>query len=387
MAKRIYMDNHATTPVDPRVLRAMLPYFSDKFGNAASNTHLFGREAKAAVEKARNKIAQLIGAEPREIIFTSGATESNNLAIKGAAAAHGRKGRHLITVQTEHKSVLDCFKRLSMDGFQVTYLGVRKDGLLDLAELKKAVTAETILISVMMANNETGVIGPIADIGKIAKEKGVLFHCDAAQAVGKIPVSVGKLGVDLLSFNAHKIYGPKGIGALFVRKSEPRVQIIPLLDGGGHEVGLRSGTLNVPGIVGMGEACRICNIELARESQRLEKLRNKLRDGLMKALPNSVVIGSQTQRLPNNLTISFPGVSAGNLMKGLNSVALSSGSACLSSSLEPSYVLRALGLNENTMRSSIRFGLGRFNTEAEVDLVIGKVTKAVRRLLAPPVVK
>jgi cysteine desulfurase len=381
MPKIIYLDNHATTPVDPRVLRAMLPYFREKFGNAASATHALGREAKSAVENARGKVARLIHAQAREIVFTSGATESNNLALKGAALAYREKGNHLITVATEHKSVLDCFKRLKMEGFQVTVLPVQSDGILDLNELKKSITARTILISVMMANNEIGVIQPIAEIGKIAKEKDILFHCDAAQAVGKIPVNVSSLSVDLLSFNAHKIYGPKGVGALFVRKSGPVPRIIPLLDGGGHEVGLRSGTLNVPGIVGFGEACGICAKEMTKESKRLKKLRDRLCGGFLEAFPDAVVIGSLTQRLSNNLNISFPGVLADQLIKSLGSIAVSSGSACLSTSPEPSYVLTALGLRDAVKRSSIRFGLGRFNTQKEVDLVIKKVLQAVNGLV------
>lgn len=377
----VYMDNHATTPVDGRVLRSMLPYFKETFGNAASRSHVFGQAAARAVQTARRQVAALMGAQPHEVLFTSGATESNNLAIKGAAFAYRDNGNHLVTVATEHRSVLDCFRRLGLEGFRWTCLSVGKDGLVDLEELKKAITRRTILVSVMMANNEIGVIQPIREIGRLAREKGVLFHCDAAQAVGKIPVDVNELEVDLLSFSAHKIYGPKGVGGLYVRKGKRQVRLIPILDGGGHEAGLRSGTLNVPGIVGLGSACTLCSAEMKKESKRLERLRNRLRSGLLAGCKGSFVVGSQERRLPNNLNIVFPGILAGELMERLKSVAFSAGSACLSSSPEPSYVLKALGLNEGARRSSVRFGLGRFNTEQEVDFVIKKVVGAVHRLM------
>lgn len=377
----IYLDNHATTPVDPRVLREMMPYLKEKFGNAASRTHVFGREAMSAVEKARAQVARLIGADAREIIFTSGATESNNLAIKGAAEACRKRGRHIITVATEHKSVLDPFKRLSFSGFQLTVLPVNTDGLLDLRDMKKAIRRGTILISVMLANNEIGVIQPIAQIAGIAKERGILFHCDAAQAAGKIPVDVRRLGVDLLSMTAHKIYGPKGVGALYVRKrGAPQVCLLPLLDGGGHETGLRSGTLNVPGIVGFGEACEIARRVLAAESRKLEGLKNRLRDKIMEGVPNAVVNGSEKERLPNNLNVSFPGVRAEALMRKLPDLAVSSGSACLSTSPAPSHVLRALGMGDELARCAIRFGLGRFNTSSEVKRAADSVVRAVHAL-------
>jgi len=380
LSKKIYMDNHATTPMDPRVLKAMMPYLKGKFGNAASGTHFFGREAAEAVERARGQTAKLINAEPREIVFTSGATESNNLALKGAAWANKDKGAHIVTVATEHKSVLDPCKRLSFEGFRVTYLPVKKDGMLDLSDLEKAISAKTILISVMLANNEIGTLQPIAEIGRIAREKGVLFHCDAAQAVGKIPVDTEALGVDLMSFNAHKIYGPKGVGALYVRKRGSQVRVLPLVDGGGHEVGLRSGTLNVPGIVGFGKACDICRREMKVESKRLEGLRNRLSQGILNGLSECVVNGGERNRLPNNLNVSFPGVRADDVIKGLGGIAVSSGSACLSTSPDSSYVLRAIGLSEDLAYSTIRFGLGRFNTQGEVDKVIRRVVSAIKRL-------
>jgi cysteine desulfurase len=377
----IYLDNHATTRVDPRVLRAMMPYLREKFGNAASRTHAPGLEAARAVEKARAQVARLINAEPREIVFTSGATESNNLAIKGTAEALKKRGRHILTVATEHKSVLDPCKRLSFSGFQVTVLPVRPDGLVDFQVFKKAIRRDTVLVSVMLANNEIGVIQPIARMARLARERGVLFHCDAAQAVGKVPVDVRKLGADLLSFTAHKLYGPKGTGALFVRKKgSPQVPLVPLFDGGGHEVGLRSGTLNVPGIVGFGAACAIGRSALSAESRRLERWRNRLCDTILRNMPDAVVNGSLTKRLPNNLSISFPGIPAAALMKRLEGIAVSSGSACLSSSPVPSHVLRALGTGDALARSAVRFGLGRFNTAHEIKEASRRVTRAVRAL-------
>jgi len=376
----IYFDNQATTPVDPRVLEAMLPYFTEKFGNAASRNHEFGWRAEEAVENARGQIARLINAHPKEIVFTSGATESDNLAIKGTAEMHRAKGNHIVTQVTEHKAVLDSCKRLEKYGCEITYLPVNREGLIDLDDLAKAITPKTILISIMYANNEIGVIQPIEQIGKIARKNNVLFHVDAVQAVGKIPVDVQKEGIDLLSISAHKLYGPKGVGALYVRRKNPRVQIAPMIDGGGHERGMRSGTLNVPGIVGLGKACEICQKEMAAESARLGRLRDKLKDALESGLDNTGINGSMAHRLPNNLNISFANVEGESLLMGINDVAVSSGSACTSAAIEPSFVLRALGVSEDLAHSSIRFGLGRFNTEEEVDYVAGRVIETVKRL-------
>jgi len=376
----VYMDNHATTAVDPRVLEAMLPYFTEKYGNAASRNHEFGWKAEEAVETARGQIARLIHASPREIIFTSGATESNNLAIKGVAEAHRPKGNHIVTQATEHKAVLDTCKRLEKYGFEATCLPVDPDGLIDLEGLRRAITPKTILISIMHANNEIGVIQPIEQIGKIAKEKKVLFHVDAAQSVGKIPADVEKFGVDLLSISAHKLYGPKGVGVLYVRRKDPRVELAPMIDGGGHERGLRSGTLNVPGIVGLAKACEICQKEMMEESERLRRLRNKLKDAITNRLDDTFLNGSMAHRLPNNLNLSFAGVEGDALLMGINDVAVSSGSACTTATLEPSHVLRALGVPEDLAHSSIRFGLGRFNTEEEVDYVANRVVETVKRL-------
>jgi cysteine desulfurase len=376
----IYMDHHATTPVDPRVLEAMLPYFTEKFGNAASRNHSFGWTAEEAVENARAQIARLINATPKEIIFTSGATESNNLAIKGAAEMYREKGNHIITQVTEHKAVLDTCKRLEKYGYQVTYLPVERDGRINPDDLRRAITPKTILISIMYANNEIGVIQPIEEIGRIAKEHGVLFHCDGVQAVGKIPVDVQKEGIDLLSLSAHKIYGPKGVGALYVRRRNPRVQLAAIIDGGGHERGMRSGTLNVPGIVGLGKACEICMNEMAAEGERLRRLRDRLKAGIEARLDEVYVNGSMVHRLPNNLNMSFAYVEGESLLMGINDVAVSSGSACTSATLEPSYVLKALGVGEDLAHTSIRFGLGRFNTEEEVDYVVERVVETVNRL-------
>lgn len=376
----IYMDNHATTPVDPRVFDAMKPYFTEIFGNAASRNHPFGWQAEEAVETARKQLSQAIGATAKEIVFTSGATESNNLAIKGVAEMYQEKGNHIITVVTEHKAILDSCKHLEKQGCQVTYLPVDKDGLVDLDQLRKAITDKTILISVMLANNEIGVIQPIAEIGKIAREHGVLMHTDAVQAIGKIPVDVNALNVDLLSISAHKMYGPKGVGALYVRRKNPRVMLSPIIDGGGHERGMRSGTLNVTGIVGLGKAAEIARLEMAEEVERITYLRNKLRDKLMGAIPESYINGHPTKRLPGNLNISFAYVEGESLLMGISDVAVSSGSACTSASLEPSYVLKALGVGEELAHSSLRFGIGRFNTEEEVDYTIEKVTQAVNKL-------
>ncbi|HEY6903960.1 MAG TPA: IscS subfamily cysteine desulfurase [Candidatus Acidoferrales bacterium] len=376
----VYLDNHATTAVDPRVLDAMLPYFTEEFGNAASRSHEFGWKAEDAVENARGQIARLIHASPREIIFTSGATESNNLAIKGVAEAYRGKGNHIISQATEHKAVLDTCRRLETSGCQVTYLPVHPDGLIDLDELRGAVTPNTILISIMYANNEIGVIQPIEAVGKIAKEKKVLFHVDAAQAVGRIPIDVQKEGIDLLSISAHKIYGPKGVGALYVRRKNPRVDLSAMIDGGGHERGLRSGTLNVPGIVGLGRACELCQKEMAEESERLRRLRDKLKDAIATGLEGTSINGSMNHRLPNNLNVSFAGVEGDALLMGINDVAVSSGSACTSATLEPSYVLRALGVPEELAHSSIRFGLGRFNTDEEIEYAAARVVETVKRL-------
>ena len=376
----IYMDNHATTQMDPRVFDAMKPYFTQIYGNAASRNHSFGWEAEEAVEKARKQIAELIGATAKEIVFTSGATESNNLALKGIAEMYAGRGNHIITQVTEHKAVLDTCKRLEKQGVRVTYLPVKQDGLIDLDQLRDAITNKTILISIMYANNEIGVIQPMKEIGQIAKEKGVLFHSDAVQAIGKIPVDVASDGIDVLSLTAHKLYGPKGVGALYVRRRNPRVQITPQMDGGGHERGMRSGTLNVPGIVGLGAACEIANREMPEESRRLSFLRDKLRDKLMSSLDEVYINGSTEQRLPHNLNISFAYVEGESLLMGINDIAVSSGSACTSATLEPSYVLKALGAGDDLAHSSIRFGIGRFNTEDEVDYVADKVVDVVRKL-------
>jgi cysteine desulfurase len=376
----IYMDYHATTPMDPRVFEAMKPYFMETFGNAASRNHSFGWQAEEAVEKSRKQIADLIGATTKEIVFTSGATESNNLALKGVAEMYAEKGNHIITAATEHKAILDTCKRLEKHGIRVTYLPLQTNGLVDLEMLKEAITDKTILISIMYANNEIGVIQPMAEIGKIAKAKGVLVHSDATQAVGKVPVNVIKDNIDLMSMSGHKIYGPKGVGALYVRRKSPRVQITAQMDGGGHERGMRSGTLNVPGIVGLGEACAICNADMPAESKRMAYLRDKLRGKLEAELDEVYINGTMEHRLPNNLNISFAYVEGESLLMGINDIAVSSGSACTSATLEPSYVLKALGAGDDLAHSSIRFGLGRFNTEEEVDYVAAKVIDVVKKL-------
>jgi len=380
MSKPIYFDNHATTPVDPRVLDAMIPYFTENFGNAASRNHAYGWAAEDAVEKGRKQIAALISANAKEIVFTSGATESNNLALKGVAEMYAEKGNHLITAATEHKAVLDTCKHLEKKGCRVTYLPLKGDGLIDLDMLRDAITDKTILISIMYANNEIGVIQPVKEIGKIAKERGVLFHSDAVQACGKIPVNVIDDGIDLLSITGHKIYGPKGVGALYVRRKNPRVQLTGQMDGGGHERGMRSGTLNVPGIVGLGAACEIAQREMPSESVRLRGLRDRLRATLEAGLEEVYINGTMEQRLPNNLNMSFAYVEGESLLMGINDIAVSSGSACTSATLEPSYVLKALGLGDDLAHTSIRFGLGRFNTEAEVDYVAQKMIEVVNKL-------
>jgi cysteine desulfurase len=376
----IYMDYHATTPMDPRVFEAMKPYFLQTFGNAASRNHSFGWEAEEAVEKSRKQIASLIGATAKEIVFTSGATESNNLALKGVAEMYAEKGNHIITAATEHKAILDTCKRLEKHGVRVTYLPVQTNGLVDLEQLQAAITDKTILISIMYANNEIGVIQPIAELGKIAKSKGVLLHTDATQAVGKVPVNVIKDNIDLMSMSGHKMYGPKGVGALYVRRKSPRVQITAQMDGGGHERGMRSGTLNVPGIVGLGEACALCQAEMPEESKRMAFLRDKLRDKLQSELDETYINGTMEHHLPSNLNISFAYVEGESLLMGINDIAVSSGSACTSATLEPSYVLKALGAGDDLAHSSIRFGLGRFNTEEEVDYVAAKVIDVVKKL-------
>lgn len=376
----IYLDNHATTPMDPRVLDAMMPYFQDLFGNAASRNHAFGWAAEEAVETGRKQIASLIGANAKEIIFTSGATESTNLAIKGVAEMYAERGNHIITAATEHKATLDTCKRLEKNGCRVTFLPVMADGLIDLDMLRESLTDKTILVSIMYANNEIGVIQPVAEIGKICKEKGILFHCDAVQAIGKIPVNVITDNIDLMSISGHKIYGPKGVGALYVRRRNPRVQLTAQIDGGGHERGMRSGTLNVPGIVGLGKACELAQKEMAEESVRMAAMRDRLRDKLMAALDETYINGSQTHRLPNNLNISFAYVEGESLLMGINDVAVSSGSACTSATLEPSYVLKALGAGDDLAHSSIRFGIGRFNTDEEIDYTAEKVISVVKKL-------
>jgi cysteine desulfurase len=376
----IYMDNHATTAMDPRVLEAMLPFFTGKFGNAASRNHGFGWEAEQGVENAREQVAKLIGATAKEIIFTSGATESNNLAIKGIAEMYRERGNHIITQVTEHKAVLDTCKRLEKGGCKVTYLPVKADGLIDIEELKAAITDKTILVTIMIANNEIGVIQPIAEIGKLCHEKGIIFHTDGVQAVGKIPVDVQAMNIDVMSMTAHKVYGPKGVGALYVRRRNPRVQISEQINGGGHERGMRSGTLNVPGIVGFGKACELAGAEMEEESKRLVALRERLQKKLEAAIDYVHVNGSMEHHLPGNLNMSFVYVEGESLLMGINDIAVSSGSACTSATLEPSYVLKALGLGDDVAHSSIRFGLGRFNTEAEVDYVADKVIDVVLKL-------
>ena len=377
----IFLDNHSTTPMDPRVLDAMLPYFVEKFGNAASRNHAFGWEAEEAVEQARKQIAKLIKADAKEIIFTSGATESNNLAIKGVLEMYKEKGTHIITSSTEHRAVLDTAKSLEAKALAtVTYLPVDKYGMVNPEDVQNAITDKTILISVMLANNEIGTINPIQEIGKIAKAKGVLFHCDATQGVGKIPVDVQAMGIDLMSFSAHKIYGPKGIGALYVRKKSPRVRLVAQIDGGGHERGMRSGTLPVPLIVGFGKACELCEQEMEAESARLTAMRNRLQAAITDGLEESYLNGHPTDRLPGNLNISFAYVEGESLLMGMKDIALSSGSACTSATLEPSYVLRALGVGVELAHSSIRFGLGRFNTDEEIDYTIKKVIEIVSKL-------
>jgi len=377
----IYLDNHATTPVDPRVVEEMLPYFTEHFGNAASRNHSFGWAAKEAVELARERVADLIGATPKEIIWTSGATESDNLAIKGVARYYEKKGKHIVTVATEHKAILDSCHALEREGWEVTYLGVDSEGVISLDELKAAIRADTTLVSVMFANNEIGVVQPIAEIGTICREAGVLFHCDAVQALGRIPVDVKAMKIDLLSISAHKMYGPKGVGALFVRRGRPRVRLQPLIDGGGHERGLRSGTLAVPSLVGLGKAAELARLDLENgEIERVRALRDRLWAGLQENLDELYLNGSWDHRLPNNLNVSFAYVEGEAMMMGIKEIACSSGSACTSASLEPSYVLRAMGVDVELAHTSIRFGLGRFTTDEEIDFALELVTEKVRWL-------
>ena len=376
----IYMDNHSTTACDPRVVDAMLPFFTETFGNAASRNHSFGWEAEEAVDQARRCIAKLIHADAKEIVFTSGATESDNLALKGVVEMYKEKGDHVITSSTEHRAVIDAAKSLEKKGVRVTYLHVDKTGMINPDDVRAAITDKTILISIMLANNEIGTIHPIQEIGKIAKEKGVLFHCDATQGVGKIPVNVSDMGVDLMSFTSHKLYGPKGIGALYVRRKAPRVRLVPMIDGGGHERGMRSGTLPVPLIAGFGKAVELCEREMPTESIRIQGLRDRLQAGMTDALEAVYLNGHPTERLPGNLNLSFAYVEGEALLMGVKEIALSSGSACTSATLEPSYVLRALGVGSDLAHSSIRFGLGRFSTPEEVEYTIDRMIKAVNHL-------
>ena len=378
----VYLDYHATTPVDPRVLQAMLPYFTEEFGNPASKQHRWGWRANDAVERGRAQIAELIGASPGEIVFTSGATESNNLAIKGAACTLRERGTHLVTVATEHKSVVDSFKRLEREGWSVTFLGVRSDGLVDLNDVADAMTDRTVLVSVMAANNEIGVLQPLEEIAKIAHARGALLHTDAAQAAGKIPLDVNRIGIDLLSLTGHKYYGPKGCGALYVRRQKPRLKLECQIDGGGHEGGMRSGTLNVPGIVGLGAAAAICEAEMPEESLRLGSLRDRLLDGLRRGLSDVRVNGSLERRLPHNLHVSFDGIEGEALLMALGDLAVSTGSACSSGSQAPSHVLQAIGAVGDHAGASIRFGLGRTTSNDDVDFAIERVTAVVKSLRA-----
>jgi cysteine desulfurase len=376
----IYLDNNATTPMDPRVLEAMTPYFLEHFGNAASRNHPFGWEAEEAVDYAREQVAKLIGADPKEIIFTSGATEGDNLAIKGVYEMYASKGNHVITATTEHKAVLDTCKHIEKIGGEVTYLKVNAEGLIDLKELEAAIKPTTILIAIMYANNEIGTIQPVKEISTIAKKHGVLFFTDGTQAVGKVPVDVIKDGIDLMAFSAHKMYGPKGVGALYVRRKNPRVKVTAQMDGGGHERGMRSGTLNVPGIVGFGKACEICRLDMEEDNKRISKMRDHLETELLK-LEEAYVNGSREHRLPQVTNISFKHVEGEGLLMGFNkNIALSSGSACTSASLEPSYVLKALGLGDDLAHSSLRFGLGRFTTEEQIEYTIKAISETVLRL-------
>jgi cysteine desulfurase len=376
----IYLDYAATCPVDERVVEAMLPFFTMSFGNAASRTHSFGWTAEEAVEGARDQVALMLNADPKEIVWTSGATESNNLAVKGVAEYSAEKGKHIITAVTEHKAILDAGKALERRGWEVTYLPVGTDGLVDLAQLEAALREDTVLVSIMFANNETGVIQPVTEIGALCRKNGTLFHTDAVQAYGKVPIDVQAMNIDLLSMSAHKIYGPKGVGALYVRRRRPRVRLSPQIHGGGHERGNRSGTLNVPGIVGFGEASRIARETMAAEAARIGKLRLHLQKSLQDGIPETIVNGSLEARLPGTLNVSFAYVEGESLLMGLKDIAVSSGSACTSASLEPSYVLRAMGLNDELAHSSLRITIGRFTTQAELDYVVERIRNTVERL-------
>jgi cysteine desulfurase len=376
----IYMDNNATTRTDPRVVEAMLPYFTERYGNAASRSHVFGWQADEAVDQAREQVAGLIGANARDIVFTSGATESNNLALKGVAAMYRTKGNHLVTAATEHHAVLDPARRLEREGYRVTVLPVDRHGRVTPEQVAEAITDQTILVSIMAANNEIGTLQPVGAIGRLCKERGVLFHTDAVQAAGKVPLDVEEMGIDLLSLSAHKMYGPKGVGALYVRRRDPRVRLEPLFDGGGHERGMRSGTLPVPLLVGFGVACELCGREMPAESQQMLDLRERLRKGILEQVEEVYLNGHPVERLPNNLNLAFAFVKADALMIALKDVAVSSSSACTSAEPEPSYVIRALGVGEELAEGSVRFGLGRFNTEEEVDFVIDEVARAVHHL-------
>ena len=377
---KVYLDYNATTPVDPQVLEVMLPYFCEKFGNAASRSHAWGWEAEEAVKQARQQVADVLGAEGEDVIFTSGATEGNNIAIKGVAAMYADKGKHIITQPTEHKAVIDPCKWLETKGYRVTWLKVDRYGRIDLDELRNAIKDDTILVSIMHGNNEIGTLQPIGEVGRLCKEKGVLFHTDCCQTFGKLPIDVNAAGIDLLTCSGHKIYGPKGIGALYVRRKRPRVRCEPVLHGGGHERGMRSGTLNVPGIVGLGAAAALCRARLDSEPAHLAALRDRLRDGILAQLDDATVNGHPTERTPNNLNLSFKYVEGESLMMGMPEIGVSSGSACTSASLEPSYVLKAIGVGDDVAHSSIRFSVGRFNTEAEIDCAVEKVVGAVRKL-------
>lgn len=378
----IYLDNNATTRVDPRVLETMLPFFSERYGNAASRSHPFGWAAEDAVQTARAQVAALIGARPEEIVWTSGATEADNLALKGVAEMYAGKGDHIVTQATEHKAILDAARHLEQQGKRVTYLRVDRDGFVDLNELREAITDQTILVSIMYGNNEIGTLQPLEEIGQICRERGVLFHTDATQAVGKVPVDVDAMNIDLLSCSAHKMYGPKGIGALYVRRRNPRVRLAAQIDGGGHERQMRSGTLNVPGIVGFGQAAELCRRELEDESVRLACLRDRLRDGLLDAIEGTALNGHPTRRLPHNLNLSFADIESDALLLNLSDIALSSGSACTSASIAPSYVLKAIGLSDAQAHSSLRFGLSRWTTEEEINYTIDRLAETVSRLRA-----
>jgi len=382
MTQRVYLDNNATTPLDPLVLEAMMPYLTEKFGNAASRSHSFGWEAEKAVEQAREQVAGLINADPREIIFTSGATEGNNIAVKGLAAMYAERGRQIITQRTEHKAVVDPCRFLEQQGYRVTFLGVDKHGRVDLKELADAITDETIVVSIMHGNNEIGTLQPIGEIGRLCAERGVLFHTDAVQTFGKVPIDVADMNIHVLTLSAHKIYGPKGVGAMYVRRRNPRVRCEPVLHGGGHERGMRSGTLNVPGIVGLGKAAELCRQQMDSETPRLTTLRDRLQQGITSQLDEVFLNGHPSERTPTTVNLSFAYVEGESLMMSMKGVAVSSGSACTSASLEPSYVLRALGVGDELAHSSIRFSVGRFNTADEIDYVVSEVVAAVKKLRA-----